>query len=57
MRFGYLNASEIMTKLKGITEQEGVHITELALERLIEINNRFSSNSQYFTMSACDPTQ
>ena len=41
MRFGYLNAGDIMTKLKIIIEKEGVRITEPALERLIEINKDF----------------
>jgi replication factor C subunit 3/5 len=41
MRFGYLNTKEITTKLSHIINQEGVHITPPALERLVTLNKDF----------------
>lgn len=41
MRFGYLDSNEIKKKLKIIIEKEDVHITNNALERLINVNKDF----------------
>jgi replication factor C subunit 3/5 len=41
MRFGYLSAHEINTKLSTIIKTEGVNITDEALDRLININKDF----------------
>ncbi len=41
MRFGYLDAGEIKTKLQSIIKKENVNITEEALERVITLNKDF----------------
>ena len=41
MRFGYLDTGEVTQKIKHILVQEGVQITDPALERLITINKDF----------------
>jgi replication factor C subunit 3/5 len=41
MRFGYLNTNEICIKLNSIIETENVHISDVAMERLISLNKDF----------------
>ena len=41
MRFGYLNAGEIRSKLKYIIEKENVKLSEEAIDRVINLNKDF----------------
>jgi len=41
MRFGHLNVAEITTKLSHIINEEGIKITQPALERLVMLNRDF----------------